>query len=117
MDSPTPDRIAYKIMTADEMDQLRRHGEFRGSAADLADGFIHMSTAMQLPATIKAHYHGRENLMLVAIDVASLGGALRWEPSRGGQIFPHLYRALSEDAVVAVGPLKQAADGLVTLPA
>ena len=117
MASPTPDRIAYKIMTADEIEQLQRLGEFRGSAADLADGFIHMSTATQLPATIEAHYRGRENLVLVAIDVASLGGMARWEPSRGGQLFPHLYGALSAESVVAVGPLEQASDGSVKLPA
>ncbi len=117
MDSPNPNRLAYKIMTAEELDRLRRHGEFRGSAADLADGFIHMSTAMQLPGTIAAHYSGRENLMLVAIDLASLGGRLRWEPSRGGQLFPHLYGDLSPDAVVAASALVQDENGSVKLPA
>ena len=117
MDEPGQDGVAYKIMTAEEVRHLRLHGVFDGSAADVADGFIHMSTAAQLPATIAAHYRGRDGLMLVAVDVAGLGDVVRWEASRGGQLFPHAYGVLPMTAVLAIEALEQAADGSVKLPA
>ena len=111
-----PDRIAYKVMTEAEFTQLQREGAFRGSPADLADGFIHMSGAAQLAATIDTHFRGRTDLVLAAVDLTRLGEAVRWEPSRGGQLFPHLYGPLAIDAVTAAGPLARSADGSLRLP-
>ncbi len=111
-----PERIAYKVMTVAEFADMQRAGEFRCSPADVADGFIHMSSAAQLAATIDTHYRGRTDLVLAAVDLTRLGEAVRWEPSRGGQLFPHLYGPLPMDAVTAAGPLTRSADGSVRLP-
>lgn len=110
------DRIVYKIMTNDEFEAMRREGEFRGSLADIADGFIHMSSAAQVTETADKHFRGRADLAIAAVDLTRVGGAVRWEPSRGGQMFPHLYGVLRMDVVVAVQPLERAADGTVKLP-
>lgn len=116
MDRSASNRIAYKIMAVGETDQLRWNGKFQGSAAGLADAFIHMSTAMQLPATIEGSLPGPRQPHARGDHVASLGGALRWEPSRGRHLFQHLYGTLSVNAVVAMRPLEPAADGSVKLP-
>ena len=110
------ERTAYKVMTRDELEAMRREGVFRGSAADLVDGFIHLSSGAQLAATVDKHYREQAGLVVAAVDLMLLGQAVRWEPSRGGELFPHLHSVLPLDALIAVGPLDRAADGTVTLP-
>lgn len=110
------DTVAYKVLAADELAALERDGEFAGAAVDRRDGFIHLSTAGQLAETLDRHFAGRTGLAVAAVDLAPLGGAVRWEPSRGGQLFPHLYGPLTLDTVLAYGPLERAEDGSVKLP-
>lgn len=86
--------IIYKICTTAEWAEAERNGSFDGSAADVADGFIHFSTAAQAEETAAKHFAGETDLVLVAVDAAVLGPALKWEPSRGGDLFPHLYGPL-----------------------
>jgi uncharacterized protein (DUF952 family) len=107
---------AYKIMTEDEFAQLRRDAVFHGAPVDLADGFIHLSSGSQLLETVERHFSGRDGLVIVAVDLAALGEAVRWEPSRGGQLFPHVYGPLPIGAVLASGPLERSADGALKLP-
>jgi uncharacterized protein (DUF952 family) len=110
------ERIAYKVMTAAEFARMQREQMFHGSSADLADGFIHMSTAAQLPVTLDKHFHGQTDLVVAAIDLPRLGDAVRWEPSRGGDLFPHCYGPLPMAAVTAAAPLEWYPDGTVKLP-
>ena len=107
---------AYKVLTAEQMAALERDGSFAGSPADDADGFIHLSTADQLPGTLDRHYAGQDDLHLAAVDVAALGERLKWEPARGGDLFPHLYGALSLETVIAYSPLRRDPDGSIRLP-
>jgi len=103
--------LIYKIVAAPEWRAAERAGVFRGAAVDLADGFIHFSTAEQARETAARHFAGQRDLLLVAADAGRLGHALKWEASRGGALFPHLYAPLSLDAVVKVSPLPLAEDG------
>ena len=112
-----PDQIAYKIMSSAELQQMQRDGVFRGSPADIADGYIHLSCGSQLAATWEKHFNGVNGLVLAAVDLSRLGDAVRWEPSRGGQLFPHIYGVLTMDAVVAVSGSLQRHDGAVKVPA
>jgi uncharacterized protein (DUF952 family) len=112
-----PDRIAYKIMSSTELEQMRRDGLFRGSPADIADDFIHLSCGSQVAATLDKHFSGANDLVVVAVDLSRLGEAVRWEPSRGGQLFPHIHGVLTMDAVTSAVPLERAPDGAVKLPA
>ena len=107
---------AYKVLLAEEMAMLEQHGRFAGSAVDLADGYIHLSTADQLTETVDKHYAGRDDLHVVAVDLDAHGEKVRFEPSRGGAPFPHLYAPMLLEAVVAYGPLRRDADGRVRLP-
>jgi uncharacterized protein (DUF952 family) len=111
------DRIVYKIMSAEELTRMRRDGVFAGSPVDIADGYIHLSSGSQLAETLDKHFSGVDGLMLAAVDLAQLGDTVRWEPARGGQLFPHIHGQLPVSAVVAVAPLERNADGTVTLPA
>ena len=111
------DRIVYKVMSAAELQQMQRDGVFHGSPADIADGYIHLSCGSQLPATLDKHFSGVNGLLLAAVDLSRLGDAVRWEPSRGGQLFPHIHGVLAIDAVVSVVPLERTPDGVVKLPA
>jgi uncharacterized protein (DUF952 family) len=90
---------------------------FRGSPADIADGYIHLSRGSQLAETVDKHFSGVDGLVLVAVDLSRLGDAVRWEPSRGGQLFPHIYGLLPVDAVVSTAALKRTPDGAIELPA
>jgi uncharacterized protein (DUF952 family) len=110
------DQVAYKVLLADEMAALEADGRFAGAPVDLADGYIHMSTAAQLDETVAKHFAGKTDLSVVAVDLSVLGAALRWEPSRGGQLFPHLYGDLTLDSVLAYGPLEREEDGSIKLP-
>ena len=93
---------AYKILTADQWVQFQADGAFHGAPIDLADGYIHMSTADQLDETLSKHFVGQSGLVIAEIDLGSFGDALKWEASRGGALFPHLYAPLPMTAVVGV---------------
>ena len=95
----------YKIMRADEWAALRKHRTTDGAPVDVEDGFVHFSTDAQVRETAAKHFAGEEGLMLLAVDELRLGEALRWEPSRGGELFPHLYGPLPLDAVEWAQPL------------
>jgi uncharacterized protein (DUF952 family) len=112
-DLPT---TAYKVLTAEQMATLEREGSFAGAPVDLADGYIHMSTAAQLTETVDKHFAGQSDLHVAAVDLGSFGGSLKWEESRGGQLFPHLYEPLLLETVIAYSPLRRDADGTVRLP-
>jgi uncharacterized protein (DUF952 family) len=96
----THQAIIYKICRPDEWVTAEHAGIFRGSPDDRRDGFIHFSTAAQVPGTVQKYFAGESGLLLVAVDAAKLGAALKWEPSRGGALFPHLYGDLSLTAVL-----------------
>jgi uncharacterized protein (DUF952 family) len=103
--------VVYKIVATKEWTEAETAGVFIGASVDRADGFIHFSTAEQAPDTAAKWFAGRDNLTLAAIDAEALGGDLRWEPSRGGALFPHLYAALPMSAVVWSRPLPLGPDG------
>ncbi|GGK37156.1 DUF952 domain-containing protein [Salinarimonas ramus] len=109
-DAAFPSRV-YKIAPSGLWEEARAAGVFTGAPVDLADGFIHFSSAAQVRETARRHFAGQDDLVLVAVDAAVLGSALVWEPSRGGDLFPHLYGPLPMTAVVSQAPLPRAADG------
>jgi uncharacterized protein (DUF952 family) len=111
-----PDRIVYKIMSAAELQQMQRDGAFHGSSVDIADGYIHLSCGSQLAGTLDRHFGGVEGLMLVAVDLSLLHDSVRWEPARGGELFPHIHGHLPVAAVVSVAPVERTGDGAVRLP-
>jgi uncharacterized protein (DUF952 family) len=92
--------LIYKIFRRTEWDDFRAAGETQGAPVDLADGFIHFSTAAQVAETAARHFATESDLVLVALEADRLGQDLRWEPSRGGQLFPHLYRPLRLTEVI-----------------
>ena len=102
--------LIYKVFRPAEFAALEQHGSSRGSAADLADGYIHLSTASQLPGTLARHFAGETPLHLLALDSQSLA-ELRWEPSRGGDLFPHLYRELRQQDIAFSRVLTLGPDG------
>lgn len=106
---------AYKILTSAEMQALEHEGSFAGSADDLRDGYIHLSTAAQLEGTLAKHYAAQTDLHLAAVDLDALADTVRWEPARDSE-FPHIYGPLPLDAVIAYGPLERGEDGGVRLP-
>jgi len=89
----------YKICERSAWRLAEQAGTYRGSQVDARDGFIHFSTAAQLAGTMAKHFSGQRELLLVAVDADALGSGLKWEPSRGGELFPHLYAALPLTAV------------------
>lgn len=107
---------AFKVLTGAEMTALERDRVFGGSADDRRDGYIHLSTAAQLTATVDKHYAGQADLHVAEVDLVALGEAIRWEVSRGGEEFPHLYGDLPLNAVVAYSPLERNDDETVRLP-
>ncbi len=108
--------LIYKICPEPLWRDSEAAGAFRGAPIDLQDGYIHFSTADQVRETAAKHFAGQDNLVLVAIDVDALGNALRYEPSRGGDLFPHLYAPLALDAVRWVRPLPLGPDGRHLFP-
>lgn len=86
--------LIYKIFRRAEWDFLKSHGRTTGAPIDVADGYIHFSTAAQVTETAAKHFAGQGDLVLVALDSDALGPELKWEPSRGGALFPHLYREM-----------------------
>ena len=112
--SARPD-TAYKVLTADQMRDLEAD-RFAGAPIDLADGYIHLSTHDQLTETVDRHFAGQSDLWVAAIDLSALGQTVRWEESRGGALFPHIYGPLPLDTVIAYGPIERNDDGMVKLP-
>ena len=112
----TPEFV-YKIATEAAFALSRSGPSFAGMPIDAADGYMHFSTAAQLPETLRLHFAGQSGLVLLAVRGADLGTNLVWEPSRGGALFPHLYGGpLPISAIAWQAPLSVAADGSCTLP-
>ncbi len=105
--------LIYKIFRADEYLAFTRQGHSLGAPIDLADGYIHLSTGAQVAETLSRHFAGEAGLHLLALDSAQLPD-LRWEPSRGGQLFPHLYRELRTDDILWSRALTLGPDGHIT---
>ncbi len=106
----------YKICTRAQWREAKREGVFRGAPIDVADGFIHFSTTDQVAETAAKHFAGQPDLLLVAVDDAGFGGKLRYEVSRGGALFPHLYAELPVASVAWAKPMPLGADGVHQLP-
>jgi uncharacterized protein (DUF952 family) len=109
--------LIYKILPQAEWDEACGKGRFDGSPVDVQDGFIHFSTAAQAQETAAKHFRGQTDLMVVAFETEELGEALRWEPSRAGQLFPHLYGALDTTLALGGWPAPLDADGVPQLGA
>ena len=109
--------IIYKICPEALWREAEKVGRFDGAPIDLADGYIHFSTAEQVRETAAKHFAGQTDLLLVAVDAGPLGEALKWEVSRGGALFPHLYAPLDPSAALWVKPLPLGADGSHVFPA
>jgi uncharacterized protein (DUF952 family) len=109
--------VVYKICPTPLWREAERAAVFRGSEVDRRDGFIHFSTAAQVVETAGKHFAGQHDLLLVRVDAERLGNRLKWEPSRGGALFPHLYGDLDLAAVTRVEPLPLGPDGLHVFPA
>lgn len=97
--------LIFKILRADEWAEFEKNGRTRGAPVDRQDGFVHFSTAGQLPETLHRHFPDAHDLVLVAMDAGRGGPWLKWEPSREGELFPHLYRDLESADVVWSRPL------------
>ena len=108
--------IAYKILTEPEMAVLERDGSFPGAPIDIADGYIHLSTDEQLDETAAKHFAGQTDLHIAAVDLEAQGDCLRWEVSRGGALFPHIYGPLLLETVIAYGPIEYDDAGRIRLP-
>jgi uncharacterized protein (DUF952 family) len=106
----------YKILAEAALDAAKSEGRFLGTGDDLRDGFIHLSAAHQVAGTLAKYYAGEEDLLLLALDPERLGDELKWEPSRGGDLFPHLYGPLPLDAIVSAHRLELDDDNHHILP-
>lgn len=106
----------YKIVPEQVWVDAQRNGQFSGASIDVADGFIHFSTAEQARETARLYFSGQNDLLLIAVDAASLGEALIFEPSRNGALFPHLYSSLPLSSVLWQKPLPLGQDGLHVFP-
>lgn len=109
-------QLIYKIAPRALWHAAEAKGVFDGAPVDLADGYIHFSTAGQLHETAAKHFAGQDDLLLIAVDAAALGDSLRFEPSRGGALFPHLYAALPVNAAAWARPLPLGGDGRHIFP-
>ena len=109
--------LIYKILPAGEWREAQAKGVFEGSAIDLTDGYIHFSTAAQAQETARRYFKNQPDLMLLAVPTEGLGEALKWEPSRGGDLFPHLYVHLPAALVTEARALELDADGVPVLGA
>ena len=116
MNQPSETMI-FKICPVSEWRDAQTRGSFAGSAVDLADGFIHFSAAHQVQETAAKHFRGQSDLVLVAIPAEVLGDDLKWEASRGGDLFPHLYGELSTDLAAYEVPLESNEEGVPIMPA
>ncbi len=109
--------FAYKILTADQFAQMKADGSFAGAPVDMQDGYIHMSTRAQAAETAAKHFAGQDRLVMLMVDLAALGDAVKWEPSRGGALFPHLYADLPMSAVAGKVVLRLDEQGRHLFPA
>lgn len=107
----------YKVAEKTAWQSACREGAFRGSADDLRDGFVHLSTREQLAGTLERHFKGQSELVLISFNSSDLGGELKWEPSRNGDLFPHLYADLPTASARAVYELTLGTDGVPRIPA
>jgi uncharacterized protein (DUF952 family) len=105
----------YKILPRADWTAAHEAGRYEGSPLDLKDGFIHFSTAAQAQETARRHFAGQADLVVLEVEADDLEGLLRWEPSRGGDLFPHLYGALAASLVRYVTPAPLGADGTPVL--
>ncbi|WP_062227735.1 DUF952 domain-containing protein [Aureimonas frigidaquae] len=112
----TRDDTIYKLLPAALWQKAVDAGQLDGAPVDLQDGFIHFSTATQLRETADKHFAGQADLILLAVDARALGSELRWEPSRGGALFPHLYGPLPLAAVLDARPVETLQDGRHVFP-
>jgi uncharacterized protein (DUF952 family) len=103
--------LVYKVFRTNEWSELANLGATAGAPVDRADGFIHFSTALQLPETLRRHFARETGLILAAADATVAGDALRWEAARDGDLFPHLYRALTIDDIVWSRPIEDGPEG------
>lgn len=108
--------IVFKICPRAAWDEACRTGHYAGSADDRRDGYIHLSAQHQVAGTAAKYFRDQSDLVIVAIDAATLGSAFRWEPSRGGELFPHHYGPLPVGSAVTVAPLPLDGDGVPVLP-
>ena len=108
--------VIYRILSREAFEAAQQSAAFLGSAHDLRDGFIHFSAAHQVVETAQKHYAGQSDLVLLWVDAEALGAALKWEASRGGDMFPHLYGPLPMSALLRAEPLPLAADGQHVFP-
>ena len=109
--------VIYKITTKQAWAAAEARGIFTGAGVDVADGFIHFSSAEQVAETAMRYFHGQPDLVLVAVDAPALGDALKWEPSRHHDLFPHLYAELPTNAAIWVKPIALDAEGVPQIPA
>ncbi|MFQ0813828.1 dihydroorotate dehydrogenase [Brucella anthropi] len=109
-------QIIYKIAPRTLWAQAEQAGSFTGAPVDIADGFIHFSTAKQVRETAAKHFAGQQDLLLIHVNASALGAGLKFEVSRGGALFPHLYGELPLAAVLQVDPLPLGNDGLHIFP-
>ena len=100
MTEPARPATAFKILTADQWAQFQADGVFHGAPVDLADGYIHLSATEQLQDTLGKHFAGQAGLVIAEVDLAALGGSIKWEVSRGGALFPHIYGSLPMGVVI-----------------
>ena len=107
--------LVYKILPKTLWDEAKAAGEFTGAPIDHADGYIHLSGADQAQETAALYFKGQEDLLLVGFDADALGPELKWEASRGGALFPHLFRSLSHDEALSEKPLALDSDGVPQL--
>jgi uncharacterized protein (DUF952 family) len=108
--------LIYKIVTAAQWAEAEELGEFLGAPIDLEDGYMHFSTSAQVVETVEKHFHGQLDLLIVSVDADGLGEALKWEPSRGGDLFPHLYANLAMTSVISVDDLPMGKGGKHMFP-
>ena len=109
-------QLVYHMCPGEVLEEARQTGLYHGTEDDRRDGFLHFSTAAQVAESARRHRAGQTGLVLIAVESARLGERLRWEPSRGGQLFPHLYGALDPAEIASVRPLPLGPDGLHVFP-
>jgi len=109
-------RMVYHMCAAEAWAEAEREGIYHGTAQDRADGFLHFSTAEQVVESARRHCAGRTDLVLIAVEDTRLGSRLRWEPSRGGALFPHLYGPLDPAEAASVRPLPLGPEGAHIFP-
>lgn len=100
MENTQQPATAFKILTAAQWAQFEADGVFKGAPVDLADGYIHLSTVEQVQGTLDKHFAGHEGLVIAEVDLAALQDSIKWEPSRGGALFPHIYGELPMSAII-----------------